>query len=154
MADTKISALTAATSLTDDDLFVVVDDPGGTPVTKKITRANALGSLAAKSQVWGMSASVIGTLVDGTYTLALKMPYGVTITEATTKCASGTATATFKINTTALGGTANSVSSSEQSQSHASANAVSAGDDINVTISSASSLTNPVFTLSGTRAFS
>lgn len=152
MADTKITALTAVTSLTDDDLFVVVDDPAGTPATKKITKANAIGALAAKSQVWGAHASVIGTLADGTYTLVLKSPIAVTITETTTICASGTATATFKINTTALGGTANAVSSSEQSQSHSSANSVSAGDDIVVTISSASSLTNPVFTLSGTRS--
>lgn len=37
MATVKISALTAATSLTADDYMVVVDDPGGTPTTKRIT---------------------------------------------------------------------------------------------------------------------
>jgi Alpha galactosidase C-terminal beta sandwich domain len=42
-ADVKISALPASTNLTFDDLLVMVDDPGGTPVTKKITAA-ALGS--------------------------------------------------------------------------------------------------------------
>jgi len=42
MADAKISALTAATGMTDDDFFVIVDDPSGTPVTKKMTRANFL----------------------------------------------------------------------------------------------------------------
>lgn len=41
MADTKISALTAGTALTDDDLLVFVDAPGGTPATKKITALNA-----------------------------------------------------------------------------------------------------------------
>lgn len=45
MADSKISALTAATAVTDDDLAVVVDDPGGTPVTKKITVANLRAAL-------------------------------------------------------------------------------------------------------------
>jgi hypothetical protein len=43
VADTKISALTAATSITDDDLLVMVDDPAGTPATKKITALNAKG---------------------------------------------------------------------------------------------------------------
>lgn len=55
------------------------------------------------------------------------------------KSASGTCTATFKINTTALGGTANSVSSTEQTRAHASANVLGVGDDLVVTISSNSS---------------
>lgn len=46
MADKKITALTAVTSLTDDDLFVVVDDPSGTATTKKITAANVKSGLA------------------------------------------------------------------------------------------------------------
>jgi hypothetical protein len=37
MADVKISELTSATSVTPDDLFVIVDDPAGSPVTKKIS---------------------------------------------------------------------------------------------------------------------
>lgn len=37
MADSKITALTALTTLTNDDVFAVVDDPSGTPVSKKIT---------------------------------------------------------------------------------------------------------------------
>ncbi len=43
MADTKVSALTAATSASSDDLLYLVDDPGGTPTSKKITVANFLG---------------------------------------------------------------------------------------------------------------
>jgi len=42
MADQKITALTALTSPTTDDLTVVVDDPSGTPITKKLTLANLL----------------------------------------------------------------------------------------------------------------
>lgn len=80
-----------------------------------------------------------GTVADGDTTIVLKSSRAITITETTTKCVSGTATATFKINTTALGGTANSVSSSEDSQTHSSANDVVAGDDIVITVSSASS---------------
>lgn len=79
-----------------------------------------------------------GTVADGDTTIVLKASRALTITETTTKCISGTATATFKINTTALGGTANSVSSTEQSQAHSTTNSVAAGDDIVITISSAS----------------
>lgn len=44
MADKKITELTPLTSLTPDDLFVVVDDPSGTPITKKIAAANIFGN--------------------------------------------------------------------------------------------------------------
>jgi hypothetical protein len=37
MADVKISELTAASAVTPDDLFVIVDDPAGSPVTKKVS---------------------------------------------------------------------------------------------------------------------
>ncbi len=40
MADTKISNLTALTTPNFEDLLAVVDDPSGTPTTKKITVAN------------------------------------------------------------------------------------------------------------------
>jgi hypothetical protein len=110
-----------------------------------------LNGKAVLSQTTSNTWNFQGTTADGDYILTLKAGFAMTITETTTKCTSGTATATFKINTTALGGTANSVSSSEQSQSHASSNSVSAGDDIVVTISSASSLTNMVISILATR---
>jgi hypothetical protein len=37
MADTKISALTADTAPTTDDLLVSVNDPAGTPANRKVT---------------------------------------------------------------------------------------------------------------------
>jgi microcystin-dependent protein len=40
MAQKKISELAAVATLTNDDVVCVVDDPGGTPITKKITVAN------------------------------------------------------------------------------------------------------------------
>lgn len=95
----------------------------------------------------------IGAPADKSYTLVLKCPYGGTINETVTKSASGTCTATFKINTTALGGTANSVSSSEQTQAHASANTFVAGDDIVLTISSNSSCLDMAFTIKVTKSF-
>lgn len=45
MADIKLTALTAATVASDDDLLYVVDDPGGTPASKKITVANFITSI-------------------------------------------------------------------------------------------------------------
>jgi hypothetical protein len=42
MADSKITALTADTSPSTDDLIVTVNDPAGTPANKKVTIANLL----------------------------------------------------------------------------------------------------------------
>lgn len=76
---------------------------------------------------------------DGTYHLALNTPFAMEITSVTTDCDSGTCTATVKINGTSLGGTANSVSTTETTQAHTTANQAVAGDDVTVVISSNSS---------------
>lgn len=47
MADKKITALTELTSVAPTDVLAIVDDPGGSPVTKKITVANLLGNVTA-----------------------------------------------------------------------------------------------------------
>jgi hypothetical protein len=77
----------------------------------------------------------IPTAADQDYIVILKAERAMKILETTSKCRSGTATATFKINSTALGGTANAVSSAEQSQAHATLNQMVAGDDLIITIS-------------------
>jgi hypothetical protein len=46
MADKKITDLTELTALDQSDLFVVVDDPAGTPITKKITATSLFGNVA------------------------------------------------------------------------------------------------------------
>lgn len=109
------------------------------------------GSGASLTQTGEMICGFIGAVVDKTYKIVVKAAHGGTITETTTISASGTCTATFKINTTALGGTANSVSSSEQSQAQASANVFAAGDDIQITISSNSVCLDMSFTIKYTR---
>ena len=76
---------------------------------------------------------------DKDYRVLVNSPIAFTIDSITTISASGTCTLTGKINTTALGGTANSVSTSEQEQTHSSANSVSVGDDVVLTVSSNSS---------------
>jgi len=45
MADKKVTALTAATSVTDDDLFMVVNNPAGTPASQKLTVGALFGSV-------------------------------------------------------------------------------------------------------------
>lgn len=109
------------------------------------------GGGASTTQTGEAFGGFIASPSDKDYRIGLKMPHGGTITETTTRSVSGTCTATFKINSTALGGTANSVSTSEQSQSHASNNVFSAGDDIVLTISSNSSCSDMSFMIKYTR---
>jgi len=96
-------------------------------------------------------SGVIEAPEDGDYRLLVNVPVGFTVTNTTTRSVAGTGTATFKINTTNLGGTANSVSTTEQTQAHASANVVAAGDDIVLTMSSVSALERMSFTIQITR---
>lgn len=52
MADVKISALPPAAGVTADDLFAIVDDPGGAPVTQRATAAQLatfIGSVVVPS---------------------------------------------------------------------------------------------------------
>lgn len=106
---------------------------------------------ASTTQTGEQIAGFIASPSNKDYKIVVKAAHGGTITETTTISASGTCTATFKINTTALGGTANSVSSTEQSQAHASANVFSAGDDIVITVSSNSSCADMSFSIKYTR---
>lgn len=62
MADSKITALAALTTPATEDLLAIVDDPSGTPVTKKITLANLLTLFVSNVVVQ------ILTSASGTYT--------------------------------------------------------------------------------------
>jgi len=86
MADTKITALTALTSVDDGDVLAIVDDPAGTPVTKKITKANLVSAIPAANitsgtlpdarmpaltgDVTSSSGTVATTIAAGAVTLA------------------------------------------------------------------------------------
>jgi hypothetical protein len=107
----------------------------------------------AQSQTGEMISGYIGSVTDKTYKVVVKTAHAGTITELTTIAEAGTCTATGKINTTALGGTANSVSSSEVSQAHASSNTFAAGDDIQLEITSSSACTGLSFTFKYTRVY-
>lgn len=113
--------------------------------------AAALAAKAGTTQADECMSGLIVAPADGDYRIVVKAPHGGTITETTTVSASGTCTLTFKINTTALGGTANSVSSSEQSQAHSSSNVFAAGDDIVLTISSNATCSKMTFTIKYSR---
>jgi hypothetical protein len=94
VADTKISALTALTSTSDDDLIVLVDDPSGTPVTKKMTVLNlktSLGSPLGKqdlfipaSAMWARTTNGAGGLTK-TETATSKLNYNTFDFDTTTQ---------------------------------------------------------------------
>ncbi len=65
MADIKISGLSASTAITGDDLLVMVNDPGGGPVTYKITFDDFEESLAVSGMSDG-TATGTGDLVRAT----------------------------------------------------------------------------------------
>jgi len=49
MADKKISELTAITNLSSDDLLLIVNDPAGTPASRKITVGNVFGNVVSET---------------------------------------------------------------------------------------------------------
>lgn len=53
MADTKLTALSAIGTLGNDDLFYVVDDPGGTPLSRKATGTQLKTYLYAQIELGG-----------------------------------------------------------------------------------------------------
>jgi hypothetical protein len=73
---------------------------------------------------------------DGDTVLLRPFPTGATISEVRTQSTSGTCTLTVKIGASALGGTANSVSSTEEAQAHSSSNVADTDDNLTLTVSS------------------
>lgn len=58
MADAKITELDELTSAADEDQLPIVDDPGGTPATKRITVGNLRESLGGSTPVVSAAARV------------------------------------------------------------------------------------------------
>lgn len=92
-------------------------------------------------------AGFIAYPVDKTITIVLKIPYAGTIKETVTKAATGTCTATFKIDGVAVGGAANSVSTSESAVTRSTSNTFTANQDIQITIASSSGITDLSFSI-------
>lgn len=63
----KVSELTALTSPAGEDLLLIVDDPSGTPITKKVTVSNLLGNSTANVVIYGTTpANSTITIKEGT----------------------------------------------------------------------------------------
>jgi hypothetical protein len=151
MSDTKISNETLLSGLTGNEK-VPASQPVGSPVVW-LPGGLTIAQIAqhAFDACPDMLRGFIEAVANKTYSIVLKATHGGTISETVTKSVSGTCTATFKINTTALGGSDNSVSSGEQTQAHSTANVFAAGDDIVVTISANAACVDMAFTVKYTR---
>jgi hypothetical protein len=81
-------------------------------------------------------ATFIPVGTDSNIYFLLNAPFAITILSITTRAfGGGTGTLTGEINGTPLGGTANTVDNSEETQTHSSANAVALGDDFRCVLS-------------------
>mgnify|MGYP000482297852 CR=1 FL=1 len=97
----------------------------------------------------GFTWAFVGTTTARDYSIVLRAPYAFRITETTTKCVSGSASATIKIDGTGLGGSAHSVSSTEETIARSSANTASRDTDITVTFGAGA--VDPSITIKGQR---
>ncbi len=62
MADKKVTQLTALASPNDEDLLLLVDDPNGTPVSKKIDVKTFVGNIPSNTAISGsLTVSSNGT---------------------------------------------------------------------------------------------
>ena len=66
MADQKVSALSAITNLSTDDLLLVVNDPAGTPTSNKVTVGNLFGNVAVAATHTGVTTFKANTIYTGT----------------------------------------------------------------------------------------
>lgn len=141
---TSVNGATGAVVL--DSFDIEHTDPSGR-FGSPSTVGNAIEELAA-AKMFEWSGMIETPEHNKTYTLVLKVPFAGTIHETTTDCASGSGTARFKIEGVNLGGTINTVTTSEQSQTHNSANVFSSGNTISMTMTSDSpSLIDYVFSV-------
>lgn len=69
MADRKVTELTALTTPNQKDLLLVVDDPTGTPVSKKISLFNLFGSVPANTSISGTLTVSGNTTISGANTV-------------------------------------------------------------------------------------
>ena len=88
MADKKVTQLTALTVATKDDLLLVIDDPLGSPISKKITVDNFFGATSALT-VNAISITASGTTALGANTFTLTSNTQSTLTRGISINSSG-----------------------------------------------------------------
>jgi len=96
-------------------------------------------------------SGIIKSPANQDYRIVEKLPVGCTLTSLTCKLASGTCTATLKINTTAVTGGAINATTTQQSSALTAANVANAGDALVITVSAAASAIDLSITLAYTR---
>jgi hypothetical protein len=67
MADSKITQLTELATPANEDLLAIVDDPSGTPITKKVTVANVLSLAGGEKKVTAYPGD--GVVESATFTV-------------------------------------------------------------------------------------
>ena len=88
MADKKVTQLTALTVATKDDLLLVIDDPLGSPISKKITVDNFFGATSALT-VNAISITASGTTALSANTFTLTSNNQLTLTKGVSINSSG-----------------------------------------------------------------
>lgn len=88
MADKKVTQLTALTVATKDDLLLVIDDPLGSPISKKITVDNFFGATSVLT-VNAISITASGTTALGANNFTLTSNTQLTLTKGISINSSG-----------------------------------------------------------------
>ena len=91
MADKKVSALSAVTSISSDDLFLVVNDPQGTPASNKVSVKSIFNSVPANTSITGrFSTTANNTLAGTTTTISSNTTVSGNLTSSAVATFSGT----------------------------------------------------------------
>jgi hypothetical protein len=88
MADKKVTQLTALTVPTKEDVLLIIDDPLGSPISKKITVDNFFGATSALT-VNAISITASGTTALGANTFTLTSNTQSTLTKGVSINSSG-----------------------------------------------------------------
>ncbi len=118
-------------------------DGGATPELMGVLGSVEQFTSSAKALLDGNTYRLEPVLIEypenKDYQLFRNAPWAFTVKTITTKCVTGSCTVTTKINTTAVGGTANAASTSEDIKTPPDTNTGAIGDDLLITVSSNSS---------------